>query len=125
VTREPLAGLLARFDADGDIERTPLLAEMAAAGGVARAGELARSADAEDRWVAARVMELLPDEAHVEPLAALVRDPHRDVAAAARRALRGQVRSAEWTALVERLARDEDPALADAAAGWLTEGIRS
>jgi hypothetical protein len=125
VTREHLAGLLERFDTDDDVERTPLLAEMAAAGGVATAGELARSPEAEDRWVAARVMELLPDEAHVEPLGALVRDPHREVAAAARRALRGQVRSAEWHALVEQLARDDDPALADEAAQWLTEGIRS
>ena len=125
MTRERLAGLLERFDTEDVEERTPLLREMRATGGVAAAGELALSPEAEDRWVAARVMELLPDEAHVEPLGALVRDEHREVATAARHALRGQVRTPEWYALVEELARGDDLVLAVEAADWLTEGMRS
>jgi hypothetical protein len=122
--RERLALLVGRFDTYPEYERTPLIYDMEAAGGVPGAGELARSADVEDRRVAARLMELLPDEAHVEPLAALVGDPDRQVAGYARLALRGQVRSPAWYALVERLAAGDDADLAAAAAEWLAEGVR-
>ena len=122
--RERLAQLLERYDTEDWEERTPLLREMRAAGGVTAAGELALSPEAADRWLAARLMELLPDEAHVEPLGSLVRDEHPEVAESARHALRGQVRSPEWQALVEELARSDDPALARQAGTWLTEGVR-
>ena len=124
MTHERLVALVAEFDGDTEEEKTPLLYDMRAAGGVPAAAELARSTSVEERAVAARLMELLPDEAHVEPLGALVRDPDRLVAAGARRALRGQVRTEAWYALVEGLAAGEDAELAAAARGWLDEGRR-
>jgi hypothetical protein len=120
--RTRLRELVATYDEHPELHRRPLIDEMDSLGGVAHASELARSDDAHDRFVAARLMHLLPDGAHVEPLAALVRDPDADVAAAARRALHGQYRSAAWRGLVERLASDDaDPELAAEAAGWLAE----
>lgn len=119
---ERLRELVATYDDHPELHRKPLLDEMDSLGGVRAAGELARSADAEDRFAAARLMHLLPDEAHVGPLGTLVRDADARVAAAARRALHGQYRSASWRALVERLAADDaDPELAAAAAGWLAD----
>lgn len=124
-TRRRLAELVATHDEHSELHRRPLLDEMDALGGIPAAGELARSDDRDDRWVAARLMHLLPDGAHVEPLGALVHDPDADVAAAARRALHGQRRSPAWHALVRRLAQDgSDARLAAAAAGWLEEGMR-
>jgi hypothetical protein len=120
--RTRLRELVATYDEHPELHRRPLIDEMDALGGVAHASELARSGDAHDRFTAARLMHLLPDGAHVEPLGALVRDADPEVAAAGRRALHGQYRSAAWRALVERLATDDaDPALAAVAAGWLAE----
>jgi hypothetical protein len=123
-TRQRLSQLVSTHDDRPDLYRRPLLDQMEDLGGVAAAGELARSAEVEDRLVAARLMHLLPDGAHLEPLTTLVHDPDRDVAAAARRALHGQYRSAGWREVVGRLASDSsDPQLAAAAARWLGEGI--
>ena len=119
-----LMQLVAEFDGDTEEEKTPLIYDMQAAGGVPAATELARSADVEERAVAARLMELLPDEAHLPALSALVHDPDPRVAERARHALHGQVRTQAWRDLVEGLANDEDPALAEAARGWLVEGMR-
>jgi HEAT repeat protein len=120
--RTRLRELVATYDEHPELYRRPLLDEMDSVGGVAHAGELARSDDARDRFVAARLMHLLPDGAHVEPLGALVRDPDPEVAAAARRALHGQYRSAAWRCLVERLETDDsDSELAATASRWLTE----
>jgi HEAT repeat protein len=122
-TRRRLRELVATRDERPELHGRQLIDEMDALGGVAAAGELARSADTQDRFAAARLMHLLPDGAHVEPLAELVHDPDARVAAAARRALHGQRRSPRWRALVERLAADRsDPQLAAAASEWLAEG---
>jgi hypothetical protein len=119
----PLLELVERYDRHPEQRRTPLIDELQALGAVEAAAGLARSDDATERHAAARIMHLLPDEAHVAPLGALVHDADPRVAAAARRALHGQVRSPEWRALVGRLSEDRgDPALAGAAAGWLAEG---
>jgi hypothetical protein len=124
-TYRRLRELVATYDDHPEVYRRPLLDEMDALGGVAAAGELARSRDAEDRFTAARLMHLLPDGLHIEPLSALVHDGDTRVAGAARRALHGQRRSAAWRELVERLAADaSDPRLAKEAAAWLAEGIR-
>jgi hypothetical protein len=124
-THRRLRELVATYDDHPELYRRPLLDEMDALGGVASAGELARSRDVEDRFTAARLMHLLPDAAHVSPLAKLVHDSDARVAGAARRALHGQRRSAAWRELVERLAADaSDPRLATEAAAWLAEGIR-
>jgi hypothetical protein len=122
MAHDRLRELVATYDDHPELHRKPLLDEMDSLGGVRAAGELARSAEVQDRFVAARLMHLLPDAAHVEPLGTLVRDSDARVAAAARRALHGQYRSPAWRALVERLAADgADPVLAAAAAGWLGE----
>jgi hypothetical protein len=94
---------------------------MRALGGVNEATRLASSADAADRRLAARLMHLLPDEHHLSSLESLVADPEVAVATAARRAMRGQRRTHEWHAAVDRLAHAESPALRDAAADWLAE----
>jgi hypothetical protein len=123
-TLQRLRELVRVHDDRPELHRRPMLDEMDDLGGIPAAAELARSSDATDRFVAARLMHLLPDAAHVEPLATLVHDPDARVAAAARRALHGQRRSASWRAVVERLAGDSsDPQLAAAASGWLAEGI--
>jgi hypothetical protein len=121
-TRQRLGELVRTHDDHPELHGRPLLDEMDDLGGIPAAGDLARSAGVEDRFVAARLMHLLPDEAHVEHLAALVHDPDPRVASAARRALHGQRRTASWRALVERLANDGSrPELAATASGWLAE----
>jgi hypothetical protein len=123
-TLQRLRELVGTHDDHPELYRRPLLDEMDDLGGIPAAAALARSGDVEDRFVAARLMHLLPDGAHIEPLATLVHDSDARVAAAARRALHGQRRSASWRALVERLAQDSsDPQLAATASGWLAEGI--
>jgi hypothetical protein len=120
-TRLRLRELVHTRDDRPELHGRPLIDEMDALGGVAAAGDLARSDDVDDRFVAARLMHLLPDGAHIEPLSELVHDPDPRVAAAARRALHGQRRSAQWRELVERLAADSDPQLAAAASEWLAD----
>jgi hypothetical protein len=122
-TRQRLRELVRTHDDHPELHGRPLLDEMDDLGGVAAAGELARSAEVEDRLVAARLMHLLPDAAHIDPLTTLVHDPDPGVAAAARRALHGQRRSSSWRAVVGRLANDSsDSQLAAAASRWLAEG---
>jgi hypothetical protein len=122
-TRGRLRELVRTHDDHPELHRRPMLDEMDELGGITAAGELARSPEVEDRFTAARLMHLLPDAAHVEPLAALVHDADPRVAAAARRALHGQRRSAGWRALVQRLANDSsDAQLAQSASRWLAEG---
>jgi hypothetical protein len=121
-TRRRLIELVRTHDDHPELHRRPMLDEMDDLGGIPAAGELARSASVDDRFVAARLMHLLPDEAHVEHLAALVHDADPRVASAARRALHGQRRSAAWRAVVDRLASDSSqPELAATASGWLAE----
>jgi hypothetical protein len=123
-TRRRLGELVHTHDDRAELHGRPLLDEMDDLGGIPAAGELAGSPDVDERFVAARLMHLLPDEAHVEHLAGLVHDPDPRVASAARRALHGQRRSASWRALVQRLADDSSrPDLAATASGWLAEGI--
>ena len=97
-----LGGLVAAFERAELEERPtlPLLDALEAAGAVAAAPELARG-DREARLLAARVMELLPDESYVPALAALMRDADPAVAEAARTAFAGQRRTPEWHAVAE------------------------
>ena len=112
-----LADLVDRCDDRAEGNRVALLEELEARGAAERAGELARSDAPADRLLAARVIGLLPGEGHVASLSALVDDGDPDVAATARAALRVQVRTPEWQALVRRLAADGDAQ----AEGWLAE----
>ncbi len=119
-----LAELVAAYDRPIEAGRGLLLEEMDALGGGAEARRLAGSPDAEERRVAARLMHLLPAPEHLPALERLVADPDPDVAAAARRALRGQRRTPDWHAAVGRLAEADDPALRADAAAWLDESRR-
>jgi hypothetical protein len=69
-------------------------------------------------------MHLLPAPEHLAALERLVADADPGVAAAARRALRGQTRTTEWHAAVTRLATADDPALRADANAWLDESRR-
>jgi hypothetical protein len=119
-----LAELVAAYDRPIETGRSQLLDEMDALGGGAEARRLAGSPVAEDRRVAARLMHLLPDREHLAALERLVADADPAVAAAARRALRGQTRTPEWHAAVTRLAAADDPALRADANAWLAESRR-
>ena len=117
-----LPDLVAAYDQPVEAGRGDLLDAMEALGGAAEARRLAESADAEERRVAARLMQLLPEPEHVAALERLAADDDDAVAAAARKALRGQRRTPEWRAAVARLAASDDADLAAAAQGWLAEG---
>jgi HEAT repeat protein len=109
--RSAIPDLVRAYDRPGEASRVPLLDALDTLGGVERARELAASSVVEERRLAARMMDLLPDEGHVEPLAALVSDPDEAVARLARRALAHQRRTPAWHELVERLRASPDPEL--------------
>jgi hypothetical protein len=98
-----LAKLVRYFDASGEAPTLPILQELERLGSVRAASALARSQDPQERLLAARLMELVPDESYVPALAALVRDADPAVAGAAREAFAGQRHTEEWRALAARL----------------------
>ena len=101
--RAAILALLHEYDRPTETSRVPILDALEEHGGIEEAHRLATSADADERRAAARLMQLLPDESHLESLGLLAGDPDARVAAAARRALDEQVRSPAWQALVGRL----------------------
>ena len=116
-----LPDLVAAYDQPVEASRAPLLAAMDALGAGAEAHCLARSVEAGERRVAARLMHLLPDRGHLDALVPLTEDPDPGVADAARRALRGQPRTRDWHVAVERLAAQGEPELREAARAWQAE----
>jgi hypothetical protein len=109
--RSVIPDLVRAYDRPGEASRVPLLDALDALGAVDRARELATSGDAEERRLAARLMDLVPDEGHVEPLEVLVADEDEAVARLARRALAHQRRTPEWHELVDRLRTSADSEL--------------
>jgi hypothetical protein len=109
--RSAIPDLVRAYDRPGEASRVPLLDALDTLGAAERAQELATSADAEERRLAARLMDLLPGEDNVGALEALVVDEDAGVARLARRALAHQLRTPEWHALVERLRTSPDPEL--------------
>jgi hypothetical protein len=101
--------------------QSPLVREMEARGGVEAAPRLARSEVARTRLVAARLMQLLPDEGHVAALEPLIADADPSVAALAWRALRNQRRTPEWRAALERIAEAGPDERRAPAREWLAE----
>ena len=75
-----LIALVQTYEQSFEEAQSPLVREMEAGGGVEAAPRLARSDDAGERLVAARLMHLLPDERHVAALVPLIADPDPDVA---------------------------------------------
>jgi hypothetical protein len=98
-----LADLVAAYDRPVELGKGALLLQMEALGGGAEARRLADSPDPAERRLAARLMHLLPEPEHVDPLARLVTDDDEAVATAARRAFAGQRRTPEWHAAAARL----------------------
>src|SRR4051812_30926629 len=98
-----LADLVAAYDRPVELGKGSLLVQMEALGGGAEARRLAESPDPAERRLAARLMHLLPEPEHVEPLARLVTDDDPEVARQARRAFAGQRRTPEWHAAAARL----------------------
>jgi hypothetical protein len=119
--RGALGALVEAYDSRAETSRLPLLEAMDALGGVEAAGELGASADANERWLAARLAHLLPGGAHLRMLSRLVQDPDPRTAREARSALRVQPRDASWRSEVERLALGDDPELRQAAEAWQRE----
>ncbi len=117
-----LPDLVAAYDQPVEASRGELLDAMEALGGGSEARRLAESSDAAERRVAARLMQLLPEPEHVAALERLAADDDGAVAAAARKALRGQRRTPAWRAAVERLAASDDADLRAAAESWQAEG---
>ena len=116
-----LIALVQTYEQSFEEAQSPLVREMEAGGGVEAAPRLARSDDAGERLVAARLMHLLPDERHVAALEPLIADPDPDVAALAWRALRNQRRTPEWRAALERIAEAGPEERRAAAREWLAE----
>jgi hypothetical protein len=104
-----LTDLVIAYDQPVEASRSSLLDAMDALCGGGEAHRMAVSDDPNDRRVAARLMHLLPAPEHLPALERLVVDTIPTVAAAARRALRGQRRTAAWHAAVERLAARRRP----------------
>jgi hypothetical protein len=120
--REALARLVHDYGGRTEGSRQHLLDEMEAHGGAAAVAPLARSEDAADRLLAARLAHLLPSADHLPALEPLVTDTDPAVAAEARAALRTQVRDARWRELVARLESSSDSDLAAEAQAWEREG---
>ena len=116
-----LIALVQTYEQSFEEAQSPMVREMEAGGGVEAAPRLARSGDAAERLVAARLMHLLPDERHVAALEPLIADPDPDVAALAWRALRNQRRTPEWRAALERIAEAGPEDRRAAAREWLAE----
>jgi hypothetical protein len=98
-----LADLVAAYDRPVEMGKGPLLLQMEALNGGAEARRLAESKDPRERRLAARLMHLLPETEHLDPLERLVADDDEAVATAARRAFAGQRRTPEWHAAAARL----------------------
>lgn len=116
-----LIALVQTYEQSFEEAQSPMVREMEAGGGVEAAPRLARSGDAAERLVAARLMHLLPDERHVAALEPLIADTDPDVAALAWRALRNQRRTPEWRAALERIAEAGPEDRRAAAREWLAE----
>lgn len=117
---DALLELVAAYDNPRTEGRGRLLERMEEFGGAKVARAWAGAPDRMRRHAAARLMHLVPEEAHLPALLELVTDLDPAVRAAARRALAGQPRTPAWHEAVSELASSaEDAALQAAAAGWL------
>src|SRR3954454_6622445 len=121
VADEDLIALVEALDAADDRQRGRLGRELDDNGAREAAPRMATADEPGTRRAAARIMHLLPDEAYLPALLPLVDDPEPPVADAAWRALRGQLRTAEWRAAVERIAEDGPSERRDDARRWLSE----
>jgi hypothetical protein len=116
---DALRELVAVYDRPVEGSRLAVLDAMREHGGEEAALSLAGSADAEERWLAARLMHLLRDARSAAALEPLVEDSDAETARAARNAFGAQMRTDEWEAIAQRLTRARDPELTVRARAWL------
>jgi hypothetical protein len=116
---DALRKLVAVYDRPVEGSRLAVLDAMREHGGEEAALSLAGSADAEERWLAARLMHLLRDARSAAALEPLVEDSDAETARAARNAFGAQMRTDEWEAIAQRLTRARDPELTVRARAWL------
>jgi hypothetical protein len=116
---DTLRELVAVYDRPVEGSRLAVLDAMREHGGEEAALSLAGSADAEERWLAARLMHLLRDARSAAALEPLVEDSDAETARAARNAFGAQMRTDEWEAIAQRLTRARDPELTVRARAWL------
>jgi hypothetical protein len=116
---DALRELVALYDRPVEGSRLAVLDAMREHGGEEAALSLAGSADAEERWLAARLMHLLRDARYAAALEPLVEDSDAETARAARNAFGAQMRTDEWEAIAQRLTRARDPELTVRARAWL------
>ncbi len=114
-----LRELVAVYDRPVEGSRLAVLDAIREHGGEEAALSLARSADAAERLLAARLMHLLRDPRSAAALEPLVADADAETARAARDAFGAQLRTDEWEAIAQRLTRARDPELAVRARAWL------
>ena len=100
--------LLHAYELDVEGSRLCLLQAMRALDGVAEASRLYERGGAGERRLAAHLMELLADDAHLSALEHAVADDDAAVRAQARTAFRTQRRTAAWEALATRLLESTD-----------------
>ena len=100
--------LLHAYELDVEAGRLCLLQALRALDGVAEATRLYERGGAEERRLAAHLMELLGDDAHLPALERAVADEDAAVRAQARTAFRTQRRTAAWEALATRLLESKD-----------------
>jgi hypothetical protein len=100
--------LLHAYELDVEGSRLCLLQAMRALDGVAEASRLYERGAADERRLAAHLMELLADDAHLPALERAVADEDPAVRAQARTAFRTQRRTTAWEALATRLLDSDD-----------------
>jgi hypothetical protein len=116
--RDALGPLLRAYEQPWEASKVCLLDAMAELGAQEAAAELIASPQSDERVMAARLMDLLPAEAHLDALERAVTDPVPAVRAQARIALEHQRRTAAWRAALERLAASPDESLRALVAEW-------
>jgi hypothetical protein len=122
--RSLLPAVVEAWDSRAEASILPLVEAARALGGAEEALRLASGADAGERYLAVRLIELVGDDRHLAALEQLVSDPDAGVASTARRALAETERTDAWHAVVKRLSASPDPELAAAVSTWLEAGSR-
>jgi HEAT repeat protein len=106
---ERLAELVQQYALPTEASKVPLLDEMEACGAAEAVAELTDSPDADRRWLAGRLAELLPDKRHLPALERLAGDADPIVARQGLDALATQVRDGDWHEALGRLADGAEP----------------
>src|SRR5215208_129791 len=122
--RSLLPAVVEALDARAEASIVPLVEAAAALGGAEEALRLTASTDPGERFLAARLIDLVGDDRHLAALEQLVSDGDPSVSRAARRALAESERTEAWHDVVGGLVASADEELASEAVAWLSAGSR-